>query len=87
MTGRPHVVGIRGAAVRHVPERMPDVVERLGRLYRFAKDGELHGLLYASIYADGSIHTGWVGKADTHQMEAAAAKVFYRVMKASDENE
>jgi hypothetical protein len=66
-----------------VPVGPPAVDDRicniLEELLVQARDGKLHGFLYATVELDGSIGTGWRGSAETFRMIAAVNRLFFRV--------
>ena len=73
-----NVASLFGAApigVARVDER---IVERLEGLLVMAREGKLHGFLYAMVEMDGSTGTGWCGDAEDFRMVAAVNRLFFR---------
>ena len=79
MKRSPKVVGIRGAHPHGLPVQDKGIIAELEGLLKEAKDGNIHGLVYAVVTAQRGIQTAWTGKADSFDMVAAANLLAHRV--------
>lgn len=73
-----NVLSLNGAAPA-IPLVHPDIVRELAEILALAKAGQIHGLVYGAIKANGDIRTVWVGDAPQHSMSSAAAVLNWKV--------
>lgn len=83
---KPNVFSFLGAAPP-LARVYPDVVRELEGLLALARDGQIHGLLYGVVRANGNTMTMWTGDASQHAMSSAAAQLNWRIQRATAENE
>lgn len=78
---RDNVLSLRGAVPAHgVPEK--DVCDKLRKLLVEAEAGAISGVVIGWIGPSHTILTGWYGRADSHELIAAAGQLHARVMAA-----
>lgn len=78
MPRRSKVVSLFGGAIP-IRQRDNEIVSKAKEILAHAESGRLAGLLYGMVTPEGHIATGWVGKASSHSMLAAAGMLEHRV--------
>lgn len=78
------IVSLRGAAIPGNQEPQENVVEMLERYLAKAKDGQVRGIVFGIVEANGDYITGWKGDAEATVMLAAASLLAFRIAKWLD---
>jgi diketogulonate reductase-like aldo/keto reductase len=60
-----------------------DVVERLSELLKMAKAGEIQGIAYSALNADGSVSFGYTKTSDQNAILGGLVRVQYRMVENS----